>query len=683
MHIPLVIEDGRQAEIQDSNVFQSTPDTVPTDPKAVDKPGNPQEAEVPSTANIDQTIETPAVPHEAPSETQPGALAEHTPVIARDIASKNTGNVTLDVNTIDKTGDSETLTAASMPMSNVPVEQSAISLDTLPETVSNNATQPSPDMMNILAGQDFEKANPETSAVNKANVSEMVHVVSNADIEAQHPIDQSDDISFAVPEIRSSDTQPEANTQTNQVTPHQTEQQLPQAEASLNEQKVIVEFVNVDVQPITSVQGFELPPSDSKVSSAKADFPVTANESQQNKNVEVNPVTTAEPEQVSPRTETIGNDKKIHSDFEKVETQPGATVQVIEAAQADLKASAIKVNLPETENDDLGNKDVKVQIVGQVKVPETIADVNISESLPARPSTKTVAPKSEEKQIVGDASATSTLQVAAEPVEDTNTAADVEVDAKVRGSTMPSVETTEKSDVARTPSMKKSETATSDAPMPFASADSPVIPVSSKPVSVEGPKEELKARQTVKDEEVHPVEKQPKMNQMPDSAAAANGPVRESVVVEHNGNVPLAQVDAQAAEVVQQVIRHINSNIKGGPASMHLQLNPKELGAIDVQMVSSAQGVHVTFFAEQASTSKLLEMQINQLRESLVDSGVQVSGLNISQHNQSGQKGETFEQSTNFARTPQRDLPQGETNPKETPHAEQRFGHSSEVDYLI
>ena len=117
---------------------------------------------------------------------------------------------------------------------------------------------------------------------------------------------------------------------------------------------------------------------------------------------------------------------------------------------------------------------------------------------------------------------------------------------------------------------------------------------------------------------------------------------------------------------------------------MRLQLNPKELGAIEVDLVSSPQGLHVTFFAEQASTGRLLETQLNQLRDSLVDSGVQLSGLNIGQHNTQGQKGGGFSQEPNAAPWPNEIfVEESRAGVTETSTAERRFGQSSDVDYRV
>jgi hypothetical protein len=192
-----------------------------------------------------------------------------------------------------------------------------------------------------------------------------------------------------------------------------------------------------------------------------------------------------------------------------------------------------------------------------------------------------------------------------------------------------------------------------------------------------------KTNQIENDEKALPFEKQPGLNQTPGIPAPANGPVKETTAIHPGENVPLNQLHGDIQEVVDHVIRHINSNVKNRPTSMRLQLSPRELGAIDVQMVSDSQGVHVTFFAEQASTGKLLETQLDQLRVSLVDSGVHLSGLDIGQRNQYGQKGGSFEQSPNFTRDISRNIPEAPAGSQEKPSLERRIGRSSDIDYLI
>ena len=185
------------------------------------------------------------------------------------------------------------------------------------------------------------------------------------------------------------------------------------------------------------------------------------------------------------------------------------------------------------------------------------------------------------------------------------------------------------------------------------------------------------------DEKIAPAKKQPKQNQMPESSAVTTGFMKAGTILEIDGKGPSDQVNAQAAEVVRQLIHQMNLKPKHGLTTMNLQLNPQELGQIDVEMVSTSQGVRVTFFAEQSNTGKLLETQLNQLRESLIDSGVQLLGLNISQHGLSDQKGGFFSQDKNFIPSSQGDIAWIDPNIKETPPIKRSPGQLGEVDYRI
>ena len=143
---------------------------------------------------------------------------------------------------------------------------------------------------------------------------------------------------------------------------------------------------------------------------------------------------------------------------------------------------------------------------------------------------------------------------------------------------------------------------------------------------------------------------------------------------------PVMQVDPTAREVVEQITSHVKARIKSGETSIRMNLNPEKLGAIDVEMTHSAQGVSVSFITEQASTGQLIESQVNQLRQSLKDAGVQLANLNINQHGQSYQEGGGFRQSQQFVQTSQRNVPLVEADEGIQP---QRVGQTSEIDYLI
>ena len=87
----------------------------------------------------------------------------------------------------------------------------------------------------------------------------------------------------------------------------------------------------------------------------------------------------------------------------------------------------------------------------------------------------------------------------------------------------------------------------------------------------------------------------------------------------------------------------------------------------------------MSFITDQASTGQLMESQVNQLRQSLKDAGVQLANLNINQHGQSNQEGGGFRQSQQFAQSSRRDVPLVEDEGIQP----QRVGLTSEIDYLV
>ncbi|HMZ06462.1 MAG TPA: flagellar hook-length control protein FliK, partial [Anaerolineales bacterium] len=134
------------------------------------------------------------------------------------------------------------------------------------------------------------------------------------------------------------------------------------------------------------------------------------------------------------------------------------------------------------------------------------------------------------------------------------------------------------------------------------------------------------------------------------------------------------------AEVVEQITSQLKPHFKSGETSIRMQLNPQDLGTIEVQMTHNAQGVSVSFITEQSGTGQLLESQAGQLRQSLKDAGVQLANLNINQHHQPSHEGGGFRQSQQFTQTPPRSVLQVEVDEG---MQVQRAGSSSEIDYLI
>jgi len=138
-------------------------------------------------------------------------------------------------------------------------------------------------------------------------------------------------------------------------------------------------------------------------------------------------------------------------------------------------------------------------------------------------------------------------------------------------------------------------------------------------------------------------------------------------------------VDVNAFEVVQQVVSQFKARVKNGETSIKVQLNPKELGAIEVEVTRGTQGVSVSFVAEKSGTSQLLEAQAGQLRQSLKEAGVQLMNLNVGQQHQN--EGGGFGRQS-FARSEAREAG-GEAAPQVERAAPQKIASLSEIDYLV
>ena len=220
-----------------------------------------------------------------------------------------------------------------------------------------------------------------------------------------------------------------------------------------------------------------------------------------------------------------------------------------------------------------------------------------------------------------------------------------------------------------------------------------VSPVSQEPVLSSVSSDKTLRNQTEQDavkslpsepsnENVKAMEKQKEMKPGIETVAAQTHPVRGNFVVPSVGEGSGMEAKIDPAEVVRQVAQQLNARIQGGTTSIRLQLNPKELGAIDVQMVNNSQGVSVNFYADQPSTVHLLETRINQLHQALTDAGLQIAGLNIGQHGQSRHEGGFRNQNQNFV-PPQKNDSLVDVKVKEILHPARTIRQPGEVDYLI
>lgn len=86
----------------------------------------------------------------------------------------------------------------------------------------------------------------------------------------------------------------------------------------------------------------------------------------------------------------------------------------------------------------------------------------------------------------------------------------------------------------------------------------------------------------------------------------------------------------EAAEVVlPQVVRGMASLVRDGMAEMRLQLQPADLGEIELRVKAAEGAVRGEMLVQHPEVKQLLESQLERLRAALGDSGLQLEGFDV------------------------------------------------------
>lgn len=97
------------------------------------------------------------------------------------------------------------------------------------------------------------------------------------------------------------------------------------------------------------------------------------------------------------------------------------------------------------------------------------------------------------------------------------------------------------------------------------------------------------------------------------------------------------QAPVNSADWGQAVSQRIVWLVNRGISSAELQLNPRELGPVDVRINMSGEQATVQFTSQQAGVREALESSVVRLREMLENSGLNLADVNVSDQSQSDQ----------------------------------------------
>ena len=96
------------------------------------------------------------------------------------------------------------------------------------------------------------------------------------------------------------------------------------------------------------------------------------------------------------------------------------------------------------------------------------------------------------------------------------------------------------------------------------------------------------------------------------------------------GTAAGAAVAEEAAEVVlPQVVRSVATLVRDGLAEMRLQLQPGDLGHIEVRVKAAEGAVRAELMVQQGEVKQLLESQAEKLRAALSQQGLELEGFDV------------------------------------------------------
>lgn len=103
--------------------------------------------------------------------------------------------------------------------------------------------------------------------------------------------------------------------------------------------------------------------------------------------------------------------------------------------------------------------------------------------------------------------------------------------------------------------------------------------------------------------------------------------------------------DLIEADVISQIGREIHTKMNSGLKELRVQLKPEHLGSVTLKVSMIEDVLFVDINAENAAVKSIIESHIQDLRQSLINKGIEVGRFNVSAEgdmSKSGSQGRTF-----------------------------------------
>jgi flagellar hook-length control protein FliK len=93
--------------------------------------------------------------------------------------------------------------------------------------------------------------------------------------------------------------------------------------------------------------------------------------------------------------------------------------------------------------------------------------------------------------------------------------------------------------------------------------------------------------------------------------------------------------------MINQISKGIDLLSRADGQSLRIQLQPENMGKIEIRLSSGSDGVTVTLNTDTQLTGNMLERSLSELKTSLADAGVNLASLSVN----SGNKQSTYQES--------------------------------------
>jgi len=105
-------------------------------------------------------------------------------------------------------------------------------------------------------------------------------------------------------------------------------------------------------------------------------------------------------------------------------------------------------------------------------------------------------------------------------------------------------------------------------------------------------------------------------------------------------------VQPKTLPMIQKISHEVIELAREQGKSMRIQIQPENMGKIDLRLVSNSDGMRIVMTTEIPATGKLLESHMDQLQRQLADAGVSISGMSVNSQGTQGQSANTSQNQT-------------------------------------